>query len=339
MIHVKGPLRNNSWAFLLHVVLPLAVFGLVTAFTSTFFFYMTPANEHSGDNFFCAPNGKVILPWDWSTRTDQDPLQTFTPHHASLTWDPKLFLSITLAFGKMSFSAAKALDFIWDYVVGRGGTLLLVMVTYPIVRRSLTLGMERGTTSLAVFTSLSTETVSFTSFWRILCSAAAADQGMIRLTAMAFTCTYVLAFGDFMALTTGYKARLVPYFRDPISKDLVPTSELTLPDLVVFDGHRIGLSDGFPLNYYRDGRALTPVSADGFIGGGSSHTVHFANGSKEDVENLVLPAGIPASYYDDGQAMTSMAQCLYRGNIACIVHADLSTQTTTSPRSSAGSIG
>lgn len=115
--------KNIALPWTVLVILVLAVgFGFGVG---TLPFQTASANK----TFFCTPNGIVHLPWKSADSYNQ-------------CWDPALFLSITLAFGRLSFTAAKAIDVIWDLFVGRGGQVLLGWVTYTIVRRSLVTAME-----------------------------------------------------------------------------------------------------------------------------------------------------------------------------------------------------
>ena len=117
--------RSTSWAVLLDVVAPVLPF---TAILVIFMIVAVSSTTQLNDTkqFSCAANGEPILPDD------------------SLTiWDHRLFFSISLAYGNFTFSTAKTIDVFWDLIVGRGGQLLLSVLVYSALRRSLLTDISR----------------------------------------------------------------------------------------------------------------------------------------------------------------------------------------------------
>jgi len=117
--------HSSRW---LTIGAPLAAITLCIVFTTIFFNLISEPNQDRG-TWSCQPDGAIQFPW-----LHVDAKTTL--------WDSSLFLDITLGFGRLTFAEAKALDIAWDLVVGRGGQVLLVVMAYPIFRRTLRLCLE-----------------------------------------------------------------------------------------------------------------------------------------------------------------------------------------------------
>ena len=213
----------------------------------------TPSYYLPGD-FSCAPDGTVLCPWDYNYGVATSSFQ--------LNWRPDLFLSITLAFGNFSFSAAKAIDVCWDVMAGRGGQLVLVLISYPVLRRSLNLSMEQTTISFRLFAVAAFEKVSLRTLWTATRSIFVPRTGLEqpqdlplrthrqirrRLAAFAFACAYILVFPVMMSTMSGYQVGLSPYIKSSDSNVTFPPSALFIPHWILQDGHRIGLSEDYPV--------------------------------------------------------------------------------------------
>lgn len=270
MASPKDQLRKSRVAFWLDVVLPVTISALLILFTALFFSYVTPTSIDHQAKFFCNPDGDLELPWEYgrpnATDTDEE-IYSYSPF-----WDPTLFISITLGLGHFTFPEAKIIDTCWDIIAGKGGQLLLSIFIYRILRRSLRFTMEQTPISIAAFTSVSSEKISLTSFWKIANSIfvdpARKDQqkrlrlyGKGRLAAFVFVCAYVLSFGTLTSVMTGYQAQLAGFLNDSNSGGLTPLSSLYVQDLVVFDGSRVDFPDDFATNYYDRNQSLTPFAS------------------------------------------------------------------------------
>ncbi|KAK5709920.1 hypothetical protein LTR17_019368 [Elasticomyces elasticus] len=246
---------NGNRAFWSRVVVPLAVLVGLIIFTATFFTLITAPGQ--APNFTCTPNGAVKFPW--STSENDEIMKSYSP-----TWDPSQVLSITLGVGSFTFTQAKAIDFLWDLIVGRWGQFVLVWCCYPIFRRSLLLEMESHRITLPTFASLAFDKIGWSSVLTLARSSVSGvwhafrqldarkafqiralrsrsrSPGRLELFLGAFG--YILMFPSWMSIMTGYQAQSQPYVLI-INGNLIPTTALAQPDAVVIDGSIIGLSD------------------------------------------------------------------------------------------------
>lgn len=125
--------RDGTYRYLYDIWQPLAI--LVPTLLFTVAFYSThKANQLTNPEafFICNDNGYVER-----TKYNYNPF-----------WDPRLYFTINLAFGKFAFSTVKVIDAVWDAVIGRGGQVVAALIAYRTLRRSLTLTLE--TCNLAI---------------------------------------------------------------------------------------------------------------------------------------------------------------------------------------------
>lgn len=244
---------KGTGAFWTRVVAPSASLAGLTLFTAIFFGFITTPGQ--APDFTCTPNG--VIKFSWS-----NPNSSWVASEPySATWDTSQFLSITLGFGNFSYSQAKAIDFMWDLVVGRGGQLLLVYCCYPKFRRALLTKLESSSISLPVFAALAFDKIGWTSIGAMSSldnyhyvplaqrdprkpattnATTRCQFGRLSLFVVAFA--YILIFPTWISIMTGYQAKSKPYVQIP-NGNLVPTTALSQPDAVVVDGSRVGLSD------------------------------------------------------------------------------------------------
>jgi hypothetical protein len=222
---------------------PLALL-LFAAFFVAFFF---PARDHSfsSNEIFCNANGKIAK----QELGDYKPL-----------WDPKLFFTINISFGSLSFTAVKIIDACWDILVGRGGQLLMGIVAYRVIRRSFTLTMERQDVPISTVTSIYCGKIQLLAFWNLLYDTFSFSRshyntsrrtnlsGRFRLAMQASIILYVLAFPTLVSVMTGYRIEFTGVFGYAPGNfgQLTPIEELGRPRMVILNGSRIGLtSDPF----------------------------------------------------------------------------------------------
>lgn len=251
-IPITSPELTSSGAFRTRVVAPSAALASLILFTAIFFGFITAPGQTP--DFTCTPNGAIKFPWS----NPNSPWVASRPY--SSIWDSSQFLSITLGFGDFTFPQAKAIDFLWDLVVGRGAQLTLMWRCYPVFRRALSTKLETGSISLPVFAALAFDKVGWTSIGALLspdnyhwvplaersADNCATENGarrtrVGRLALFAVTFAYLLIFPTWLSIMTGYQAISKPYVQT-LNENLVPTTALAQPDAIVLDGPRIGLS-------------------------------------------------------------------------------------------------
>jgi hypothetical protein len=221
MIEPRGPIRTKQGAAWVDLILPKVLVLLAILFTGLFFGLATVSDRVNTAIFYCNPDGKVEFPWTHSigcapnakscTIGQAYEIGSRTKPYFPL-WNPKLFLSITLGMGDLSFSAAKGLDIIWDLVVGRGGQILLGIYVYRLMRRSLTLTMERQSIGIPLFADLASGSFQLFSMFTLgqevtrsgATDSSPKDDGRKRrLVGLAFAVVYVAVFGTFVSVMTG----------------------------------------------------------------------------------------------------------------------------------------
>lgn len=234
--------RDCTYRYLYSIWQPLALFVLTVCFTAVFYSVYTPfATIPFNDLFYCNVDGNLVKA-DGSYK----PL-----------WDPQLYFTVNIAFGRFAFSTAKVIDAVWDAVVARGGQMLAAMVAYRTLRRSLTLTMEASTVTMPTVASLYCNQIQIISLRRLLQDIIwhggspnprrrrPIYLGKMRLLMQAFSCLYVLSFATLLSVTTGYRAQLSGYYGYDADKpsQLQPVGELSLPSMVIYNGSRVGLSE------------------------------------------------------------------------------------------------
>jgi hypothetical protein len=230
--------RDGAHRLLYDIWQPLAL--LVLAISFTIIVFATEPGAANDVVFYCNADGKIKKRGDRSYK----PL-----------WDPEQFFTINVAYGSMPFSVAKFIDACWDITVGRGGQMLVAIVAYRVLRRSLTLIMETCAVPVSMATTIYCRQIQLASVWETLCCSLSSKKrypqaGMelslkLRLIAHLFVCAYVLSFATLASVTTGYRAGLTGYFdfKADESSQLKPVTKISHPLVSLYDGNRIGLSD------------------------------------------------------------------------------------------------
>lgn len=135
--------------------------------------------------------------------------------------------------------------------------MVAAVMTYRVLRRSLTLVMENCTVAIPTIASMYCQQVQLSTVWQLILnilwhrSSRQVDvrqstrSGKLRLAMQTFACTYVLLFATLVSIMTGYRAQLTGYYGYDAGQvsELQPTSQLSPARMVIFDGSRIGLLD------------------------------------------------------------------------------------------------
>lgn len=117
--------RDGKCRFLYDIWQPLILLTLTACFMLSFSTNYNPsASKNHDDLFFCNADGSI----------EEKTAQVYNP-----LWDPQMYFTINIAFGEFAFSVVKIIDALWDTIVDRGGQMIAGLVTYRVLRRSLTL--------------------------------------------------------------------------------------------------------------------------------------------------------------------------------------------------------
>lgn len=124
------------------------------------------------------------------------------------------FYTINMVFGNYSFTAAKAIDIVWDIVVGRGGQALLLYVLSRVFYEVLDMLLEKDSMAYDTSASLSLSGATAWGLWmlgRDLFSTAQRKEAWF--VAMGVSLLWVLFFPTVMSAMTGYIALSAPYVK------------------------------------------------------------------------------------------------------------------------------
>ena len=169
---------------------------------------------------------------------------TFTPDRSPTfsLWEGSGLFQMTLTWGKLTFSQAKALDVVWDIVVGRGGQAILLYVAFNVFTMTLSRTMETDPVSYGTFESMAFTSPTFVSPF-ILIRDFATNRGLRARAAVAWTILaslFVLAFPTLNDTVSGYSTNMEAFLKDN-SGILVPWSHYSEVQFVIDDGDRVGL--------------------------------------------------------------------------------------------------
>jgi hypothetical protein len=171
---------------------------------------------------------------------------TFTPNPSPTfsLWDGSGLFQITLTWGHMTFSQAKALDVVWDIVVGRGGQAILLYVAFKVFTMTLSRTMETAPVSYGTFESMAFTSPTFVSPF-ILIRDFMTNRGLRARMAVIWTIFasfFVLAFPTLNDTVSGYSTNTEAFLKDN-SGILVPWSNYSEVQFVINDGERVGLQN------------------------------------------------------------------------------------------------
>ena len=226
---------SESWLELsLMFVSPslLAIFlSLLTGFATAYNAFQT--NKPHG----CDPGGQV-----WISGAKERRMLSI--------WNPEFFLSITVPYGKFSFSQAKAIDICWDLVVSRGLQALSAVYLYWVFRAIFTDALRHCSLPQAQVLAVEYSTTSPWSLW-IYMKIFMNRRGPKRLPpvvrfkmlVLIVSTIYVLAVPTWVSAMTGYQALGVPLLSANDSFTELDTLERC--KVSILDGHRIGLTDNY----------------------------------------------------------------------------------------------
>jgi len=185
-------------AVLILIPLALTLVSIYLGFSWTWYFevilhtldFVYTGFHHNGDSdhnssWLCLPDGIAV------TREE------FGSHSI---WDTSQFLDINLGFGWFEFGVAKGIDIGWDLIVGRGGQLILALLSYRVSSAVLLHSMETCTASFHTYIAIGFDRgplFSIQASLRDLWSGR--TQGKGALFMIIFASLYLLAFPTFVS--------------------------------------------------------------------------------------------------------------------------------------------
>ncbi|KAH6637844.1 hypothetical protein C7974DRAFT_450972 [Boeremia exigua] len=152
------------------------------------------------------------------------------------------FFQITLSSGKLTFAQAKAIDILWDVGVGRGGQLLLAIISWREFARYLTICMETEPITFQVFRTIFLEKDA-SIFSAVRVSKSLVWQRRLRskvaMTFIIVTMLFIVALPTLVSAMSGYDANVASRILDR-DDNLIPFNNFSRVLYVIHDGWRIG---------------------------------------------------------------------------------------------------
>ena len=172
---------------------------------------------------------------------------TPNPYPTFTLWDRTGFFQITLFWGNYSFTQAKAIDVVWDVVIGRIVQSFLLWIAYQVFTKALARNMEEDVSgvSYGTFEALVFASPTFESSW-ILLRNFLTNRGWRARLAIAWVIIgsiYVLAFPTLVSAMSGYSTNVKAYMQNS-EGNLIPWSEYREVQFLIHDAYRIGLING-----------------------------------------------------------------------------------------------
>lgn len=190
---------SRHWLWLLALVVAGVLVGLIVGAYKRL---KTTLNDT-----LCLPNGE----FDSSAALKSNP-EVLSP------LDIKFLFTISVAAGNLSFSAVKAIDVVWDVVVGRGLQVLLGMLAYHVFGKALLQTMETDSVSHTYFAALSYWPSQLPSMFTALAEfrrkkAKRGWKGVLRIIGISLCILYIASFPTLMSAMTGYNTNYIGYVR------------------------------------------------------------------------------------------------------------------------------
>lgn len=149
--------------------------------------------------------------------------------------------------GQISFATAKFIDVVWDLIIGQGGRLLLVWISYVVFMDGLARLMETSVVSYQLYASIVFETSSVGSTWQSFKAVSTGHgwRGRAFFAWFGLATIYVLGYPTLVSASTGYVNPLTIRYRMPDQSLIAPDSEELQHCLQLVNGSAVGLSDGY----------------------------------------------------------------------------------------------
>lgn len=174
-------------------------------------------------------SGLIVLASDNSSGQYCDPGGNFDFTQTYNPWAREHTFQITLGFGRMTFTQAKAIDVVWDVVVGRGGQFLLAAICFHVFSKSLGLRLEQPKASISYggFRAIVFERPTLSSTLKLVLDlrSTAGWRTKASVLWMIIASIYVVAFPTMTSAMTGYSSNVDAYFDDGTGNGKIPIPE------------------------------------------------------------------------------------------------------------------
>ncbi|OAL43941.1 hypothetical protein IQ07DRAFT_592741 [Pyrenochaeta sp. DS3sAY3a] len=156
-------------------------------------------------------------------------------------WAMSGFFQVTIGFGKMSFTQAKAVDFAWDLVFGRGGQAAIAVLSWRVFAKYTTTSMAVKPVTFSTY-----KTIFLQNDMLILAIPRVISDFIFRcrlrsklaMVFMILTMTFTLVFPSFGSAMTGYSSNVKSFIPDE-NNNLVAFEKFQIVLFVIHDGDRI----------------------------------------------------------------------------------------------------
>lgn len=132
----------------------------------------------------------------------------FTPHDQPTLslWNMSGLLIINVAWGTMSFQAAKCIDIIWDIMIGRAGQAILAWATFKVSSQYLDLAMREAPVSYGTFEALAFVPPSLVNTAKLAADLLLCRGWRARLAILWIICNslFVISFSSLASAMSGY---------------------------------------------------------------------------------------------------------------------------------------
>ncbi|KAL1793769.1 hypothetical protein ACET3X_008751 [Alternaria dauci] len=194
--------KKQFYAFCLMavwVVVPMTLIGYLTPFTSIF-----------ADKTLSCGNGVYGQ-----------------PQNATVTGIEKLF-ALDATFGRFSFSQVKAIDVLWDLVVGKGAQALAWWASYTVFCDALLRAIERHPASFEIFQRIANEGPGLLSLWTLIKELWNAKSARTKALFfyMFWSTGYVLLVPIVLGAMTGYDATSIAWIDLQGENNIIPATAL-----------------------------------------------------------------------------------------------------------------
>ncbi|KAI0394822.1 hypothetical protein F5Y17DRAFT_426291 [Xylariaceae sp. FL0594] len=185
---------------------------------------------------------------------------TFSPFGQDYSpWELQGFFQINLAFGHLTYTQVKAIDVVWDIVIGRGGQAVMALVSWRVFSDYMATARVALPITYLSFRVLFIETTPSISSTYKLARDLHSRHGAHSKAASIFiiwSMLLMLGWPTFAGAATGYTPTTAAFIR--ISDDNLVPFHLFVPlAYVISDGSRVGLGDQCHIPY-----SAHPITGD-----------------------------------------------------------------------------